>query len=256
MPTWETGTDWDSAQSESGVVHESTANTDHTDASELKRGYSVENIAVSNGLIAYYPLHENSGSTAYDVSGNGYDGTTSSVTKGATGILGNSAYQTSHDSSLDCGDVWPFNDSAPVSYTTWAYLDSINSERLLVGNAGARRNLFLRSDGEIAWNAYDGGNQDVNSGDILPTGEWHFIAVTFDGSTVEFYLDASSIGSGSSAYLEGSYEDGIGNIRQGAIDGRQTEVRVYDRALSSSEIQTLYDVVATSGSLTTDKRVL
>lgn len=90
--TWETATDWDNAVSESGVVHESVTNTDHNDATIVKQGYQLASPTPSTGLLGYWPLHEDSGSTANDVSVNNQDGTINGATVNVSAILGTTGY--------------------------------------------------------------------------------------------------------------------------------------------------------------------
>lgn len=75
----------------------------------------------------------------------------------------------------------------------------------------------------------------------VPVGVWSHVAVTFDGSTVRFFINGVEVGnqarSGSltattNAVYLGSY-NGSGFFLAGALD----EVAVHRRALSAAEIQ-------------------
>jgi hypothetical protein len=81
-------------------------------------------------------------------------------------------------------------------------------------------------------------------------GNWHAVAGTFDGSTVRFYVDGQQVGNGTPTSTSIGYGmpnndfrvDGIYNQCPGGSLPYQNdldEVRVYDRALSDSEINQL-----------------
>jgi hypothetical protein len=88
-------------------------------------------------------------------------------------------------------------------------------------------------------------------------GEWHLITATFDGSAVRLYVDGVQSGAGTPAAgatinygLSGKsfYVDGYPDVGCGSGDffGDIDEVRVYDRALSGSEIQRISDFGGTN----------
>jgi hypothetical protein len=78
----------------------------------------------------------------------------------------------------------------------------------------------------------------------LTDAKWHLVAATYDGSAIKFYFDGKSIGSseltgpldttGSSPAYIGSH-NGRAEFFAGGID----DVRIYKRALSDEEVETL-----------------
>jgi hypothetical protein len=94
-----------------------------------------------------------------------------------------------------------------------------------------------------------------SSGQVsISTNQWHHIAGTYDGSTIALYVDgvlaASSSHSGALSSNSGFLSIGSEDGRTGAcpscvgtryFKGLLDEVGIYGRALSSSEIQSLYD---------------
>ena len=105
----------------------------------------------------------------------------------------------------------------------------------------------------------EGGNgiglegDDVVQGDNLPLNQWFHLAATYDDSTGEWklYVDGSQLASktdqlGESDSLDLNFtgeENTIGGQRNDDLsrtfDGKIDEVRIYDRALSESEVQAL-----------------
>lgn len=101
------------------------------------------------------------------------------------------------------------------------------------------------------------GNQAFPSPDAGPgiwDGNWHAVAGTYDGSTVRLYVDGTEVGTGTPASGSIDYVKDVTQFELGrypACTGYQyqnqlDEVRVYDRALSASEISYLQDASATT----------
>jgi len=78
----------------------------------------------------------------------------------------------------------------------------------------------------------------------LKDGQWHLVAVTFDGTIIRFYADGKEIGT---ADVKGKLDTtGTRPAYIGSLDGQSEffpggidDVRVYDRALSAKEIEAL-----------------
>lgn len=121
--TWYTVDDWDNTSREHGVVHEGYGDRD---AADVELGYN----STDTGLIAYWTLDEDSGSTAVDTSGTGNNGTIDGATLGQPGILGTTAY--SFDGSNDVVNVSSTPDlsggsGSTVSASAWFKADSASS---------------------------------------------------------------------------------------------------------------------------------
>jgi hypothetical protein len=97
---------------------------------------------------------------------------------------------------------------------------------------------------------------DIFSGNDILDGNWHMITQVFDGSQVRGYVDAvqeaSTSLSGTADWSTQTFSIGY-RVDQNSsyYEKSLSDARMYDTALSSSEIQTLYDVVVTNGNLTT-----
>lgn len=258
--TWNTATEWDNAQSESGVVHESVSNTDHNDATIVKQGYQIASPSPSSNLLHYYPFHEDSGSTANDFSGNNNDASISGCTLGVTAPLGTTGYSfDGNNDFVDLGSV-SLSDSNddPFTLHLWAKKDNTGSGQVMIAADGRRISVSyesLASNG-YEFSIYDGSNRHtVTSGNTV-TGTWQMHTATWDGSTMEYFLNASSQGTSSPngyAFTNNSWEYGRepDSADAATFGGDMWEARIYKQALTSSEIQTLYDVVDTAGTHTT-----
>ena len=133
----------------------------------------------------------------------------------------------------------------------WVKTTSTNSQAIVgwgVRSAGAKWSFILNGSGNL--------RQEVESGYALGTasvnnGQWHHVAVTFatDGSPnvtdVKFYVDGQPDAlSGQSSRVINTLNGGdlmIGSDNQDRFfEGTLDEVRLYNRALSASEVSSLY----------------
>jgi hypothetical protein len=207
-----------------------------------------------NGLVAYYPFNGN----ANDESGNGNDGTIMGPTL-TTDRFGNPDSAYSFDGTDDYIRV-PDNDSLDLSdgLTIMAWIKSENTE-------GAR-DIVVKwndntSDRSYIFKDWDYGDKlsielakennevlaSLQSTTSIATGEWIFVATTFDSNTVKLYLNgAQDTSSTATGIIRASATDMLigavftwGGIYQN-FDGVIDDVRIYNRALTPDEILELY----------------
>ena len=82
-------------------------------------------------------------------------------------------------------------------------------------------------------------NDFTTSSPVVTDGVWHHAAVSFDGTTIQTYLDGVSVGSAAKTYNTTGTTFRIG-LRMGGgelFTGNIDEVRIWNRALCQSEIQ-------------------
>jgi len=146
-----------------------------------------------------------------------------------------------------------FSGSMPMTIETWVYRTGNASTMHIVG----KRNGCQLSDIQYQL-AFDptgglefvsnGGNFWVNTYRQLPLNTWQHLAVTYDGTTAVIYIDGQSVASGSGslgAALSAPLK--IGNAGEcTAFAGLIDEVSIYNRALTTNEIQSIYNA-GTSG---------
>lgn len=274
-------TDLDNAASESGVVHESTTNTDHNDASNLKQGYPYGSFdAITPTPVSAWPFHEDSGSTAYDLAGTN-DGGISGATVGQTGILGTTAYSFDvTDDLVDCGtSVLPDDVSQPWSLAAWVKPSTTDTaEHHIVCDQDNGDETYRGWTLRLKENEWDVALRDDTREDLRAsaprsapnTAKWFSVVATYNGggsvSDINIYENGDNLST--TTHLDQSVSGSYGNTCNTSIGARDpanpggyfggdiADVRIYDTALTSTEIQTLYDVVATSGTLTTQYKTV
>jgi streptogramin lyase len=197
------------------------------------------------------------------------DGNTKDIQNGNNGLLKNGATF----APGEVGKAFSFNGiNGSVNVPKSPSLDVGNQVTVDFWMNGSASNTFSGSEGLVATDFYgfetegstlaffvstnSGSSFAVASTSVPPTGEWHHIAGTYDGATVDLYIDGvlqSSVGQSGSispmaanSFLTIGSEDGrtfcgascLGNrYFNGIID----EVEIFNRALSAAEIQTMFN---------------
>ena len=191
-------------------------------------------------IEAYYPFNGN----ANDESGNGrnftlYGNTT--LTSGSDNSS-NSAYY--FDGS---GDYLEFNSSIPSfsSYTIslWVKPDSTGTYEAMFAsyddaNFGFQIDLDSSNNFHIRKSSSSGSNITLSPATL---GVWTFIAFTYDGTDSKCYINSLSPVTDSGGTTEFN-RFRIGRNRNGNtyFKGVIDELRIYNRALSASEIQAIF----------------
>jgi len=193
---------------------------------------------------------ENSGTTAYDTSGNDNDGTI----HGATWTTGKFGSALSLDGVDDYVDVGTSLHTDYLTFELWMMNKATShKDRMLCSDwDGADMDWQLfgdESDGTL-WLRVDtvGGKDTLDGTTVLEFNTWYHIVATYDGTTMKLYVNGQLDNSKDHAY--GGVIKTTGNPRYigkrpsdtetqwlGLID----EVRIYNRALSAEEISDLYN---------------
>jgi type II secretory pathway pseudopilin PulG len=215
---------------------------------------SVLSDNIINGLVGHWKFDEKSGSTAYDSSGNGN-----------IGILYNSPTRTA-STSCKVGSCMSFdgvNDyvqvptSASLNPTTVLTMEvwiksTGNAEsdgRIISKRAGVvgYEMLLMTASGLIeVFIGTPNGYVSVDSNTKVNDGNWHHIVVTRNEADIRIYVDGvldrtassytGSVENTSNLFL-GRYSPTAIRFFNGSID----DVRIYNRALSASEISQIYN---------------
>ena len=192
-------------------------------------------------LIAQWQFDETSGSTATDSAGADNNGTlisgsfASDAERGQVVSLsgGNSVVRV--DSTVDLNSTWTIG--------SWFNGLASGTWRTLTRGQGGDHQIIVSAGGQLGGYFNTGANGFVSSGfdmNSLSSG-WHHVAAVGSGGSTVFYVDGQQVGSISrqsttDVYTLGNYVDG-GQRFSSHLD----DLRVYNRALSASEIATLTD---------------
>jgi fibronectin type 3 domain-containing protein len=224
-----------------------SANTDEGESLN-----SAEAAPVS--VLTYLKFDETSGTTAYDTTGYGWNGTLVNGTFWTAGKFGNavSLDGVNDHVSLPTGVVSGLTD---FTIATWVYLNRVDTwTRVFDFGTGTGVNMFLtpRSGSETVRFAITtggaGGEQQINGAAALLMGIWTHVAVTLDGTTGVLYVNGVEVGRNDAmsltpAALGATTQNYIGRSQYAAdpyLNGRIDEFRIYADALSADQIASLY----------------
>ena len=205
---------------------------------------SATTSAVSSGLVGAWGFNEDAGATASDVSGfanNGLLGATTWTTQGKYGAGlafdgTSSQIAVPGSASLDLTSAMTLEAwvNPSTAATDWRSILAKNTDRYY---------LMASSDPQgmpAVGGTFGSGNLNVFGPQLLPLNAWRHVAATFDGASLRLYVNGASVAStAQSGALTTSTEnlligaDHYGEYFQGVLD----EIRIYNRALSVSEIQ-------------------
>jgi hypothetical protein len=205
-------------------------------------------------FVAHYPFDDGSGTTAIDATGNGRTATLAGGVGWTTGRSGGAVNLGGTGAHV----AMPAGILAGVTAFTvagWVRLTAIaNWARVFDFGSGTGTNMFFtaRSGSGTArfaiTNSGSGGEQRIDAPSALPTGAWTHFVVTQTGNLGILYINGAEVARNSAMTLRPSNlgsttQNWIGRSQysgdpylNAAVDG----FRVYSRALSASEISTLF----------------
>ena len=225
---------------------------------------TVDKFGDSSG-IALYTLDYD----ASDESGN-YDGTSSNVTFGVDGQINWGASFNGSSSKIDLPNLGTgVSGSSARSVSAWIKLDDTPSGFETVYASGSGSNgsafaFFVTSSKKIRLYYY---NRQYDSSTVLNVGQWYHIVVTYNGGNiqgsvnsniyingnVETISDAGGTATGVASTTNSNYSIGYERASTNYyFDGEIDQVRIFDKAISSSEVSTLYEETACVYTSTTD----
>lgn len=224
-------------------------------------------VGQSNQLVAYWSFDRGD---AADETGNGHDGALVGGTTFASGAIGRAVQLDGANDHVRIPD-FPVLPADRRSVCLWVKQDTVrrvtqdilsnhdnpaNCEYLVRSAADGKYDFLWTIGGRLYDGSSGGPNGDDNIGVVEPVaGAWNFLVLTYDGSTIRFYNNAALIRSISAS---GSIADSFWDLRIGsyAFDGTNPfkgyvdELRIYNYALSITEIQNLYGAVTPLPSIT------
>ena len=145
---------------------------------------------------------------------------------------------------LDAGDVLDLNTSFTIS--SWVKRENGNStivsKRDDSFTSGYDFGINASGNAEMTW--INGGSQTITSSVVIPTNQWHHLAVTFNGTTARMYIDGvedttaslnGPVANTESFIIAAADGDEVNTTSffQGNID----EVRVWDVALTEDQLR-------------------
>lgn len=235
--------------------------------SSLRQEFVVMAMATppgSLGLVAAYAFNEGSGTTVFDSSTNGNNGTINGATWTTNGVYGDALVFGGG------GDLVTVNNSASLQLNNAMTLEAwVNPSTA----SSAWRDAIYKGNDNYYLEATSGGGGGPAVGgtfagvdlspaiaiDPLPANTWTFLAATYDGMAIRLYTNGGQMVSlpqtGPIAASTNPLQIGGDTIYDQYFQGTIDEVRIYDVALTPAQIQTdmntpLGNIPTAPGSLT------
>jgi hypothetical protein len=215
----------------------------------------------SQGLVAYYSCEKSTGTSLPDLSGNKHDAILVTGTGGttgykfATGKVGNALDLIVAQQGYATLPADLLKGATQATIATWVYLNNNTTwQRIFDFGKDTTSYMFLTSNGgnnslpRFAISVGGRASEETMEGsEALPTGKWKHIAVVLGPSSGILYVDGVQVGVNTSMTLRPADLGSLPNCYIGRsqyasdpyFDGDIDEFRVYNRALSPSEIQAL-----------------
>src|SRR3989344_1315771 len=220
----------------------------------------------NSGLVGYWNFEEGTGnSRTFDRSGNGNTGALNIMdpltdwVNGATST-GQALDFDGNNDYVSVGDSVNLDIVGSITVATWVRANSFgvcgDEERLVFKGTGpSNGNIYTLGIGDskamfslhlaiFSGSNCQGSSPCIAGNTTLATNRWYYLVGTYDGTVIRIYVDGRLDGSqnavstgtaDANAVLFGARSDG-----QDTLTGSLDEVRIYNRALTSSEVERLY----------------
>jgi len=241
--SWDTFSSGNGPHTLSAVARDAAGNA----ASAGNVSVTVQNTAAA-GLVGAWAFDENTGTTIADQSGKANNGTVTNTTWVTTGKFNNAL-------QFNGSNAWAtVPDSNTLDLTTGMTVEAWVRPSTS-GGTNWQTAVVKEQTGNLAYGIYENTNQGkpeaevfvggathaVNGTAALPAGTWSHLAATYDGANIKLYVNgtmvAQAAASGSIITSTQPLRIGGNNIWGERFTGLIDEVRVYNRALTSGEIQ-------------------
>ncbi|RLC65823.1 MAG: hypothetical protein DRI48_06140 [Chloroflexi bacterium] len=133
--------------------------------------------------------------------------------------------------------------------TAWVKTTATGHKHIFGWSTPAFGALFRISNGVLEYGEWDGGTYaNITAGSGLNDGQWYHVAVTYDNTATELYIDGVPANSGTVATYFGTIAVtavSVGNLGDWdpatySITGSLDDVRLYNTALTAAEIVDIY----------------
>ena len=203
---------------------------------------------VTNGLVinidaGFTPSYPKNGTTWYDTSSVGNNGT----------LVNGPTYNSNNGGSIVFDGVDDYVSIPDINFTTatidiWVYINAYSAGgAVFVYQSSNGFEIWAGTDNIIRYNKNP--STGLTSGPGFTLNSWNNIVATSDGTTNRLYLNNVNIGSTNG----GIFDNTSGDIRISGyggymVNGRCSILKMYNRALTNSEIAQNYNATAYLGS--------
>jgi len=228
-----------------------------TDPTVAESGSGVAAIPdVGRGLIGDWPLNEGAGGAAIDWGGGMNNGTWGGTQAGSSTYYGSgnnvfqwSGYFNGTNDYVSGAGLVSFGSSANGTILAWIKPSSLPATQTIL-RQGLLGQCYSYAASLRGSTLYSGDtNGDFLLGGTIATGTWQQIAVVFTPSGSQGFVNGAAVGSNADgptncSSAQNYFAIGVQGYNASSalfFSGSMSDVRVYARALSSGEIQQIYN---------------
>lgn len=210
---------------------------------------SVVNVeAATPGLIAAYDFDQGAGTVLTDVSGNGHHGVISGALWTGTAKYGGALAFDGIDDWVSIGDAPSLDLTSTMTLEAWVRPTALGGDWrtvILKERPGGLAYALYATDGAsrppAGYVAFGANDRGAVGQSVLPAGTWSHLAVTYNGSVLRLFVNGvlarSRTVSGGGVTSTGPLRLGGNAVWGEFFSGQLDDVRLYNRALTASEIQ-------------------
>jgi len=209
---------------------------------------SIKKISIPEGCISEWLFNDN----VNDTSGNNNNLTNTGITFADSGLLGIPKCGVFNGSAYAITNNPPLNNNFTVCF--WMKCNTTSTEAYVINNGSSQYEkaiafALINNDTHIQYMIQKGsGALKVAAGTaIVNNNSWHFICMTYDGSTCNCYVDnqldaaISLSGFPSSGYTTPFTVGKVYHFAGLYFKGLLTGIRAFNRTLTANEITLLYN---------------
>lgn len=196
---------------------------------------------LTSGLVGYWSFDGSkinwASNTVTDSSGNGNTGTMISMSTTTSPAQGKVGQALSFDGVNDRITFSGITMGTTHTVSMWIYPIPTSDTYGTLFSQGSNIGIWYRGSTSKITYIYSAINHVNNT--TLTENQWHHVVIVSDGGSVTFYLDGQSDGTSSSATGYTANTMGDNSISE-TFKGKIDDVRIYNRALSATEVGQLY----------------
>jgi hypothetical protein len=208
-------------------------------------------LTLDAGFTTSYPT---TGSTWYDLSGNSYNGTLTNGPTFNSGSNGSIVFDGTDDYVITSNTTYNFSTNANFTYCAWIYpsFSSSSSTGRAVINSTSPSNAIIRA--YLRWEGPSLGfyfdmvtSAWYTTSTTFNANTWHYLCFTHNSSNSgSYYFDGTAVTTvsnpgGLATITNNPITIGYGSINSYYWSGRISNVQIYNRALTASEVLQNYN---------------
>lgn len=212
---------------------------------------------VSQNMMLGLNLNEGTGTTTADVSGHNHTGTLQNGTAwNTTGKYNNSLTFDGVDDVVDIGNPSTLNLTSSFTLSAWVYPTNLSGDRDIITKVSSSSDYHLQTTntGQVQVGFSNGGSwYSATTTTSLPLNTWTFVAGVFDdtNNTLTVFINGAQSAQGTNITATPQSSTNPVHVGMGwggqNWNGRIDDVRIYNIALTQTEIQTDMNTPLTAG---------